>query len=115
MTSEEGVRSWFRGWLPNSSRAAVTTVAQLASYDAAKAWMMEHLALDDTLGTQLCASFVAGLAAATVASPLDVVKTKLMAAKGGQGTVQLLRDVTAREGVRWMVRGWVPSFMRQGP
>ncbi|RYO11823.1 hypothetical protein AA0111_g12705 [Alternaria arborescens] len=115
MTSEEGFRSWFRGWLPNSGRAALATTAQLASYDAAKAWLMKRLAVEDTLGTQLSASFVAGLTAATVTSPLDVVKTKLMSANGRRGTLQMLRDITAQEGARWMFKGWVPSFLRQAP
>lgn len=115
MTSEEGFRSWFRGWLPNSGRAALATTAQLASYDATKAWLMKRLAVEDSLGTQLSASFAAGLTAATVTSPLDVVKTKLMSANGRRGTLQLLRDITTQEGARWMFKGWVPSFMRQAP
>jgi dicarboxylate transporter 10 len=115
MAREEGFPSWFRGWLPNSGRAAISTVAQLATYDAAKAWLRRHMAMGETLGTQLSASFVAGLAAATVTSPIDVVKTKLMSARGGQSTLQLLRDITAQEGARWMFKGWVPGFMRQAP
>jgi dicarboxylate transporter 10 len=115
MTSDEGFRSWFRGWLPNSGRAALATTAQLASYDATKAWMIKRLAVEDSLGTQLSASFVAGLTAATSTSPLDVVKTKLMSANSQQGTLQILRDITAQEGARWMFKGWVPSFLRQAP
>lgn len=115
MTSTEGFQSWFRGWLPNSGRAALATTAQLASYDATKAWLMKRLAVEDSLGMQLSASFVAGLTAATVTSPLDVVKTRLMSANGRRGTLQLLKDTTAKEGARWMFRGWVPSFMRQAP
>jgi dicarboxylate transporter 10 len=115
MTREEGVRSWFRGWLPNSSRAAVTTASQLASYDVVKRSLMGHMAMEDTLGTQLIASFLAGLTAATVASPIDVIKTMAMSSGRRQGILQMVQDITRREGYRWMFKGWVPSFLRQGP
>lgn len=91
------------------------TASQLASYDAAKRLLLDWTPLGDTLTTHFSASFLAGLAAATVTSPIDVIKTKVMSSKTNQGLVGVISDITKAEGARWMFKGWVPSFLRLGP
>lgn len=113
MTREEGLASWFRGWIPNSTRAAVQTAGQLASYDFLKSLLMEHMSAKDTVSTQLGAAALAGLVAATVTNPIDVIKTRAMVSR--QSVIELLGDAFRTEGVSWMVKGWVPSFLRVGP
>lgn len=115
MTREEGVVSWFRGWLPNCSRAAATTAGQLATYDTVKRLLLDNTPLEDTVTTQVLASFVAGLTTATVTNPIDVIKTRAMSSKEKQGMLELIRNISRAEGVRWIFKGWVPSFLRQGP
>ncbi|KAF7555587.1 hypothetical protein G7Z17_g2077 [Cylindrodendrum hubeiense] len=115
MTKEEGISSWFRGWLPNCSRAAVTTAGQLASYDAAKRMLIQYTPMEDTLATQLLASLLAGLVAATVTSPIDVIKTRVMLSTEKQGIVTFIKNISRTEGAGWMFKGWVPSFLRLGP
>lgn len=116
MTREEGgLRSWFRGVWPNSLRAAAMTAGQLASYDFIKGLLLRHTPMGDTLSTHFSASFLAGVVAATITSPIDVVKTRVMSASGKSSIPHLLREITAAEGLRWMFKGWVPSFLRLGP
>ncbi|KAH7017232.1 mitochondrial carrier domain-containing protein [Ilyonectria destructans] len=115
MTREGGVRSWFKGWLPNCSRAAATTVGQLASYDVAKRLIMEYTPMGDTLPTQLLSSLLAGLTAATVTSPIDVIKTRVMLSTEKQSILKLIKNISRTEGAGWMFKGWVPSFLRLGP
>ena len=115
MAKNEGFQSWFRGWLPNSSRAALTTMSQLASYDVAKRFLITNTPMEDGVSTQLMASFLAGLTAATVASPIDVIKTKIMSSTGSQGMADVVREITRTEGAAWIFKGWVPSFLRQWP
>ena len=115
MAREEGAFSYFRGWLPNSSRAAVMTASQLASYDTFKHILLDYTPLGDTLTTHFTASFLAGLVAATVTSPIDVIKTKIMSASNKQGVIQLIGDIYKVDGISWMFKGWVPSFLRLGP
>lgn len=115
MVAAEGPRSCFRGWLPNSSRAAAMTAGQLASYDACKRLLVRYTPLGDTLTTHFSASFLAGLAAATATSPIDVIKTRVMSATHQQGIVRLVADVYRADGIGWMFKGWVPSFLRLGP
>lgn len=124
MTREEGVRSLFRGVWPNSMRAVLMTASQLASYDSFKGQLIERTALADDLTTHFLASVAAGFVATTICSPVDVVKTRIMSAtpeaaarakSAGQSLSGRIVMVTRRDGVGWMFRGWLPSFMRLGP
>ncbi|KAK4252009.1 mitochondrial carrier domain-containing protein [Corynascus novoguineensis] len=116
MVREEGIASVFRGVWPNSARAAAMTASQLASYDVFKRTLLRLTPMQDNLATHFSASFLAGVVAATVTSPVDVIKTRVMSATGGDhGVVRVLREVYAKEGMRWMFKGWVPSFLRLGP
>lgn len=119
MAREEGIRSWFRGVGPNAARAAAMTSSQLASYDVVKRMLVgpTGLGMEDGPAAHFCASLAAGVVAATVTSPVDVIKTRVMsAAKGGQqGVGAMLGEVYRAEGLRWMFRGWLPSFLRLGP
>jgi dicarboxylate transporter 10 len=97
MVKDEGVRSLFRGVWPNSVRAVLMTASQLASYDV------------------FTASIMAGFVATTVCSPVDVIKTRVMSAHTQEGIVSLVTRITAKEGLGWVFKGWVPSFIRLGP
>ncbi|MCJ1274811.1 Mitochondrial dicarboxylate transporter [Puttea exsequens] len=115
MAREEGVRSLWRGVGANSMRAVLMTASQLASYDGFKRALLSNPSFKDDLTTHFTASFLAGFVATTVCSPVDVIKTRVMSAKESESLVGLLRRTIANEGVGWMFRGWVPSFMRLGP
>ncbi|KAL2160852.1 hypothetical protein VTH06DRAFT_1049 [Thermothelomyces fergusii] len=115
MVREEGAASLFRGVWPNSARAAAMTASQLASYDVFKRTLLRLTPMQDNLATHFTASFLAGVVAATVTSPIDVIKTRVMSSSGDHGVVRVLREVSAKEGMRWMFKGWVPSFLRLGP
>ena len=115
MSKEEGWRSLFRGVWPNSFRAVLMTASQLASYDGFKRLLLEKTALEDNLTMHFTASFLAGFVATTVCSPVDVIKTRVMSAREKEGLLSLLRRTIANEGVGWIFRGWVPSFVRLGP
>ena len=115
MTKEEGWRSLFRGVWPNSMRAVLMTASQLASYDGFKQLLITHTSLTDGLSTHFTASFMAGFVATTVCSPVDVIKTRVMSSAGQSNVIKLLLDIYRQEGLAWMFRGWVPSFIRLGP
>ncbi|TQS33114.1 hypothetical protein Golomagni_06553 [Golovinomyces magnicellulatus] len=115
MGREEGPKSFFRGWLPNSSRAAVMTAGQLATYDTFKRLLLDYTPMGDTLTTHFSASFLAGLAAATATSPIDVIKTRVMSSTNHQSIFKVVGDIHREYGMGWMFKGWVPSFLRLGP
>ena len=95
------------------------TASQLASYDTFKRICIDDIGMSDNLATYFTASFMAGFVATTICSPVDVIKTRIMSASPaeskGHNLIELLRDVFRKEGVKWMFRGWTPSFIRLGP
>ncbi|PSN63673.1 mitochondrial carrier [Corynespora cassiicola Philippines] len=112
---EEGVGQLWRGVWPNSSRAVLMTVGQLASYDTFKRLLLEKTQLKDNLTTHFTASFLAGFVATTICSPVDVIKTRVMSSHEQKSIIRLVAETTKQEGLRWMFKGWVPSFIRMGP
>ncbi|RSL96978.1 hypothetical protein CDV31_013225 [Fusarium ambrosium] len=115
MAREEGPKSMFRGWWPNSTRAMFMTAGQLASYDVSKHLLLKYTPMEDNLKTHFTASFLAGLVAATVTSPIDVIKTRVMSSSHNHGVLHLIGDIYRSDGLMWMFKGWVPSFLRLGP
>ncbi|KIW63296.1 hypothetical protein PV04_10154 [Phialophora macrospora] len=116
MVREEGVWSLFRGVGANSSRAVLMNASQLASYDIFKSLCLSSLNMSDTLTTHFCASLAAGFVATTICSPVDVIKSRIMShAASKLSMLGIVREASRNEGLLWMFRGWVPSFIRLGP
>ncbi|KAF2024902.1 mitochondrial carrier [Setomelanomma holmii] len=115
MTFEEGSRSWRRGWLPNSGRGAVSTAAQLATYDAAKAWMI-NTSCDAGYTKHAIICILRGRPdSSNCDKPVGHREDEVYV---GERTS---RDTASSTGHCQTRRrevdnqGWVPSFMRQGP
>ncbi|KAF1963110.1 mitochondrial carrier [Byssothecium circinans] len=115
MSREEGIGKLWRGVWPNSSRAVLMTVGQLATYDIFKRTLLDHTNLKDNLTTHFTASFLAGFVATTICSPVDVIKTRVMSSTEHKSIIRVVTDISRAEGLRWMFKGWVPSFIRVGP
>ena len=128
MVREEGWYSLWKGVEPNSMRAVLMTASQLASYDFFKGLLVTHTGTtaaagwfgESDLATHFTASGAAGFVATTVCSPVDVIKTRVMSARKqeghkGAGVIEVLRHALRTEGIGWMWRGWIPSFVRLGP
>jgi len=114
---QESVSSLFRGLMPNLVRGVLMTASQVVTYDIAKSILVDALHLDPSKkSTHFSASLMAGLVATTVCSPADVVKTRIMNAKGSSDSAAtILTTAVKNEGVGFMFRGWLPSFIRLGP
>lgn len=115
MIREEGPVSIFRGVEANSVRALLMTASQLASYDVFKQFCLLQMGMADSFLTHFTSSLAAGFVATSLCSPVDVVKTRVMSAGGKVPIATLLAEATRKEGLLWMFRGWVPSFIRLGP
>jgi dicarboxylate transporter 10 len=115
MVREEGGKSVWKGVWPNSMRAVLMTASQLASYDGFKRILLSHTSLTDNLTTHFTASLLAGFVATTICSPVDVIKTRIMSATESKSIMTLMTHTYRTEGLGWMFRGWVPSFIRLGP
>ncbi|CEL07177.1 hypothetical protein ASPCAL10340 [Aspergillus calidoustus] len=120
MYRAEGTFFWTKGIMPNAFRCAMMTGCQLGSYDIFKGliarWVVGPEQREGAVvhtGASLGAAFVA----TTVCSPVDVVKTQLMGGGGGKrrSVWRVVAELTRSDGVFWVFRGWLPSFVRLGP
>ncbi|KAJ5582960.1 hypothetical protein N7535_001580 [Penicillium sp. DV-2018c] len=112
----EGWRAFGQGLWPNAFRCGMMTSCQLASYDSFRDLIVTTTGVrDDHPGLHLSASFMAALVATTLCSPIDVIKTQLMGSSGKQSILQVVKELTRCEGLRWVFRGWTPGFVRLGP
>ncbi|GLH04718.1 Mitochondrial uncoupling protein 4C [Gryllus bimaculatus] len=78
IVAEGGVRGLWKGSIPNVQRAALVNLGDLTTYDSAKRFILTHTALPDSHLTHMLSSACAGLVAATMGTPADVVKTRIM-------------------------------------
>lgn len=122
----EGIREGlFRGVGANCMRASLVTSGQLASYDQTKLLLAANAVgpLKDEKARIMAASAVAGLVAATVAAPVDLIRSRIMddarCAGGSEskynGTLDCIVKTVRAEGPFAMWKGWTPSYLRLGP
>ncbi|CCE62083.1 hypothetical protein TPHA_0B04130 [Tetrapisispora phaffii CBS 4417] len=112
-----GVRRLYAGWQPNLMRGVLMTASQVVTYDLFKNYLVStlHMAPSEKK-THFTASLMAGLVATTVCSPADVMKTRIMNShKHHEPVLASLLAEIRNEGIGFIFRGWVPSFVRLAP
>lgn len=73
-----GVKGLWKGSIPNVHRAALVNLGDLTTYDYAKRLIMRKSGLPDCHSVHVMSSICAGLVAATMGTPADVIKTRIM-------------------------------------
>ena len=103
------------GWGPNVMRNSVINAAELASYDQFKQ-MCLGIGLREGLPMHILCAFGAGFVACIVGSPVDVLKTRIMNRKPGDGqsVAGLVASMIAKEGPLAFYKGFTANFMRLG-
>ncbi|KAM9317137.1 LOW QUALITY PROTEIN: mitochondrial uncoupling protein 4 [Gastrophryne carolinensis] len=112
IVSKGGIRGLWAGWVPNVQRAALVNMGDLTTYDTK----------DDSLCHSI-SSICAGLVAATLGTPADVIKTRIMNQprdKHGRGTLykssaDCFIQAVRGEGFLSLYKGFIPTWMRMAP
>lgn len=116
MKRHEGWRAFIQGIWPNCFRSGIMTASQLASYDTFKGLLQRIGGTNEEKPLiHFSASLLASLVATTVSNPMDVIRTQLMSSSEKGSVLKIVRGLFAAEGIRWVFRGWTPSFVRLGP
>ncbi|XP_074647924.1 mitochondrial uncoupling protein 4-like [Tubulanus polymorphus] len=117
-----GYRGLWKGWAPNVKRAALVNMGDLTTYDSAKHFILRNTQLKDNYMTHFLASCCSGLVAATLSTPADVIKTRIMNShldgyKGVTYTSSLdcLLKTVKSEGFLALYKGWLPTWSRMAP
>jgi len=110
-----------RGLGPNTARAVLMNMSQLASYDYFKGRLLSidpqalSFQLHDGLLVHGLASTMAGIVATTITSPTDVIKSRIMSSTSHESPMEVLMKSLRQEGASFLFKGWTPAFMRLGP
>ncbi|CAG9859734.1 unnamed protein product [Phyllotreta striolata] len=118
-----GVKGLWKGSVPNVQRAALVNLGDLTTYDMAKRTIMKHTNLPDNYILHMLSSCCAGFVAASMGTPADVIKTRVMNQPmddKGRGTlysssIDCLTKTVKKEGMGALYKGFLPIWMRMAP
>ncbi|XP_071483310.1 mitochondrial uncoupling protein 4-like [Diadema antillarum] len=121
--AEGGIRGLWKGWVPNVQRAALVNMGDLTTYDTAKHLILKHTSLQDNFITHGLSSICSGLVAATVSTPADVVKTRIMNQGSDdrgrpllyKSSMDCLLKSVKQEGFWSLYKGFFPIWARMAP
>ncbi|XP_048840994.1 mitochondrial uncoupling protein 4 isoform X1 [Brienomyrus brachyistius] len=121
--SEGGVRGLWAGWVPNVQRAALVNLGDLTTYDSVKHFLLRNTTIQDNSVCHGLASTCSGLVAATMGTPADVIKTRIMNQPRdtcGRGllyksSLDCLLQTIRGEGFMSLYKGFLPTWMRMAP
>jgi hypothetical protein len=114
----DGVAGFWAGIGPNVARCFVVNAVELGTYDHAKHTLIEQFNLDNGIVAHVGASGIAGVSSAVCSTPVDVIKTRLMAQAGQatqeySGPLQALIEIPRKEGPMALYKGFVPMCARK--
>jgi len=113
---ERGVFGLWKGWLPNVQRAALVNLGDLTTYDTAKHFLLRHTSLEDNYVVHAFGSVCSGLVAATIGTPADVMKTRIMNNPDlYRGMIHCLTSAVKNEGFFSLYKGFLPTWARMAP
>jgi len=116
IVASEGWFGLYKGVLPSTLRGAAITVGQLSAYDISKGELRKVLGISEGFHLHVAASLIAGVCAAVLAAPADLIKSRAMASKStSMSTASILRDILREGGPASLFRGVLPAYLRQGP
>ncbi|XP_077980372.1 mitochondrial uncoupling protein 4-like [Glandiceps talaboti] len=118
-----GIRGLWKGWVPNVQRAALVNLGDLTTYDTVKHQLLTRTTLKDNWMVHCMSSGCAGLVAASMSTPADVVKTRVMnqpTDANGRGllyksSVDCLLQAIKKEGFWSLYKGFIPTWARMAP
>ncbi|KHJ85840.1 hypothetical protein OESDEN_14424 [Oesophagostomum dentatum] len=128
----QGFFGLWLGWIPNCQRAALLNMADIATYDFVKHKLLMDFSFPDNWITHAVASACAGLSAAIVSLPSDVVKTRMMDQIRHEldakithtrnvhvqlynGCTDCFVKIVRHEGFFSLYKGFIPSYIRMAP
>jgi hypothetical protein len=113
----QGIIGFWAGLGPNISRTFLVNAAELGTYDQAKQTLQPYVG--DGFLNFLGASTIAAVASASVSTPADVVKTRMMnmsgnlTAKQYSGMIDGFIQIVRTEGVMALYKGFSPILVRK--
>jgi len=118
--AKEGLKGLYTGVGATTQRAILLTATQIPSYDHSKHLLLKQNMFEEGVLLHMICSMFAGFMTATVTSPVDVIKTRIMNQKRSgnniyKGSFDAGYQILKTEGIQGFYKGWFPNWMRIGP
>lgn len=118
-----GLTGLWKGSIPNVQRAALVNLGDLTTYDSVKRYILKNTSLPDDHVVHIMSSICAGLVAALLGTPADVVKTRVMNQPTDElgrgllyrGSVDCFQQTVKKEGFFALYKGFLPCWIRMAP
>jgi len=118
--AQDGIKGFWRGAQPNIARCFIGNACEIGCYDQFKTTIISKGWVPDGPLAHFGASGAAGIVSALFSTPVDVVKTRLMNAAGGnkdaiqyKGVLDCFVNMPRKEGVLSLYRGFWPLAARK--
>ena len=117
--NNDGIIGFWAGIKPNVTRCFFVNAAEIGSYDWCKHKLYElNICIEGSLISHVLSSFFAGILSASVSTPFDVVKTRLMNESGNNikqysGMINGLINIPQNEGITALYKGFIPIVTRK--
>lgn len=108
----------WKGTSATMTRAALLSSGNLASYDHSKVLIRRQGWMEEGPRLHVVCAIISGLVATTACNPADVVKSRVMMARGEGESISVARaftQVAKQQGLRGFMSGWCPAYCRAGP
>ncbi|KAG8445758.1 hypothetical protein GDO86_010519 [Hymenochirus boettgeri] len=117
--SKGGIWGLWAGWL----QFVLLCISDLTTYDSVKHLLLRNTPVQDNTLCHTISSLCSGVVAATLGTPADVIKTRIMNQprdKHGRGllyksSTDCLIQAIRGEGVMSLYKGFTPTWMRMAP
>mmetsp|Transcript_3948 Transcript_3948/g.5670 ORF Transcript_3948/g.5670 Transcript_3948/m.5670 type:complete len:301 (-) Transcript_3948:41-943(-) len=116
----EGIKGFWRGSYPNVARCFIGNACEIGCYDQFKTTLVTEGWVPNGPIAHFAASGGAGVVSAIFSTPVDVVKTRLMNAAGGnkdavqyKGVVDCFINMPRKEGIASLYKGFWPLAFRK--
>ena len=115
----KGLKGFYMGVKPNTTRAMVAGAFQTPSYDGIKHFILNKGWMQEGMPLHFVSSIGAGIVASYAVSPVDVVKTRMMNDCTISPVYKNMLDcyikIARNEGLPGLFKGVNANWMRLGP
>ncbi|CCI44034.1 hypothetical protein ABG067_002780 [Albugo candida] len=107
------IRGLYRGYSACFCRDVTFAVSYFCLYDLAKRQLSSEQR--QSMVSSIFAASIAGVPAAFISTPVDVIKTRMQSSGSEGGFLKTVRQLHAEGGVRQLFAGWGPRVGRIAP
>ncbi|KAL1527788.1 hypothetical protein AB1Y20_009172 [Prymnesium parvum] len=115
LLSTEGPAGFYKGYLATISRDVPWNALSFMFFAQAKTLFKKATGETPTAGQNLALGAVAGMAAAVIMTPVDVVKTRLMTGSASGGIISVMQGIVRDEGAATLMKGVLPRVAFLAP